>query len=265
MKIFRDPLIHFLMFGVLLFGAHGLWSSYVDRADRELRVDTREIARQSDLFVIENSRAPSEAELQGIIVAHVEEEVLAREAMKLGLDVDDTVIRRRLAQKMRMLTDAGPIDPPEARALQSWFDARRDDYAVAERRIVQHIFYSTDKRVDPVGDASQADLSDWARAGDPFIVARQFGPVPRTKVAQDYGADFAEATFRIAPGDWSEPVRSPFGVHRIRVTEVQPATAPELTDIHDRVLRDWTEAARSNRAAQDLRDRVSRYDVIVSE
>ena len=104
-KLLREPLVHFFLLGAALFLFHALWSAWVTRAERQLIVDTREIARQSDLFVIENGRPPNDVELQGIIVAHVEEEVMAREALALGLDVDDTVIRRRLAQKMRLLTD----------------------------------------------------------------------------------------------------------------------------------------------------------------
>jgi len=111
-KIFREPLVHFLRLGAGGFAAHAVWTHFVTRADRQPVVDTREIARQSDLFMIENGRAPSDAELQGIIVSYVEEEVLAREAQALGLDEDDTVVRRRLAQKMRLLTDAGVSPPP---------------------------------------------------------------------------------------------------------------------------------------------------------
>jgi len=264
-KLLRDPLIHFLLLGAALFIFHAIWSHFVTRADRQLIVDTREIARQSDLFMIENGRPPSDAELQGIIVAYVEEEVLAREAQALGLDADDTVVRRRLAQKMRLLTDAGLIDPPPTADLQAWFDARQDDYVRTERRMIQHVFFSDDRRNDPVADAVAADLSDWTRVGDPFIIARQLGPVDRLKVQQDYGGAFARAAFETDTNVWSGPVRSPFGIHRLRVIDVVAKVEPGFADVRAEVLADWMDDARRARAVQTVRDRVAKYDVIVEE
>ncbi|MGJ8561270.1 MAG: peptidyl-prolyl cis-trans isomerase [Litorimonas sp.] len=264
-RLFRDPLIHFLLFGAALFAAHAAWSHFVTRADRQLVVDTREIARQSDLFVIENGRAPSEAELQGIIVSYVEEEVLAREAQALGLDEDDTVVRRRLAQKMRLLSDAGIIPAPSEAELQAWFEDRQVDYLQPERRTIQHVFFSDDRRDDAKADAAAADLSDWSRVGDPFIIARQLGPVDSVKVQQDYGGAFAVAAFETEIDVWSDPVRSPFGIHRLRVTDMKPRVEPNLVDIRDRVLSDWMDEARRTRARQAVRDRIAKYDVIVEE
>lgn len=264
-KLFRDPLAHFLLLGAALFAAHALWSNYVARADRQLVVDTREIARQSDLFTIENGRPPSDAELQGIIVAYVEEEVLARDAQALGLDADDTVVRRRLAQKMRLLTDAGIIPPPSETELQDWFDTRRSDYVRPESRTIQHVFFSDDRRDDAKADAAAADLSDWSRVGDPFIIARQLGPVDRMKVQQDYGGAFARAAFETDPNVWSGPVRSPFGIHRLRVIDVLPRVEPNFADVRDAAMTDWMDAARRARAVQSVRDRVAKYDVIVEE
>lgn len=264
-KLFRDPLIHFLLFGAALFAAHAVWSHVVTRADRQLVVDTREIARQSDLFMIENGRAPNDAELQGIIVAYVEEEVLARDAQALGLDEDDTVVRRRLAQKMRLLTDAGIIPPPSDADLQTWFDARAGDYVQPERRLIQHVFFSDDRRNDAKADAAAADLSDWTRVGDPFIIARQIGPIGRTKVQQEYGGAFARVAFEADRDVWSDPVRSPFGIHRVRVTQITPRVDPEFSDVRAAVLSDWMDEARRARAVQSVRDRVAKYDVIVEE
>jgi hypothetical protein len=264
-KILRDPLIHFIVLGAALFAAHAIWSHFVSRADRKLVVETREIARQADLFSIENGRPPSDAELQGIIVAYVEEEVLARDAKALGLDEDDTVVRRRLAQKMRLLTDAGIIPPPSDAALEAWFNDRKAAYSQPERRIIQHVFFSDDRRENAKAEAAAADVSDWTRVGDPFIVDRQLGPVGRVKVQQDYGGAFARTAFEIKRDVWSDPVRSPFGVHRLRVTDVRPQTDPDFAAVQGDVLADWMDEARRARAAQSLRDRVAKYDVIVEE
>ena len=264
-KLLRDPLIHFLAFGLALFLGHALWSAWVTRAERELVVDTREIARQSNLFAVENGRPPTDTELQGIILSFVEEEVLAREARRLGLDAGDTVVRRRLAQKMRLLSDSGAVEPPDETELRAWFEARREAYAVPERRGVEHVFFSDEGRADARADALAADLSDWRGAGDPFIVDRRLPPTARLKLQQDYGGAFARAAFEARPETWSEPVRSPFGIHRLRVSEIVPARAPEFNASRAQILADWTQAERERRAAEDLRERVARYDVVIAE
>ena len=260
-----DPLIHFLVLGAVLFAGHAMWSAWVIRSDRQLIVDMREIARQSDLFMIKNGRAPTDAELQGIIFAFVEEDVLAREAETLGLGQDDIIIRRRLAQKMRFLTDAGAVSEPSNADLRSWFDARQERYAVPERRSLQHVFFSDDRRDDAKADAAVTDLSDWERAGDPFIVAQNLGPISRNKLQQDYGDAFARTAFEVELRVWSTPVRSPFGIHRIRVTAVTLRTEPDFAQVRGTVLAEWMSETRQARTEQVVRDMVAKYDVIVEE
>ncbi len=265
MKLLRDPLIHFLTLGGLLFIGHALWSTHVTRADRELVVDTREITRQSELFAVENGRPPDDAELQGIVLAYVEEEVLAREAVKLGLDTDDTIIRRRLAQKMRLLGDASAELSPGDDELRAWFEERSERYAVDERRGVEHVFFSDEGRDDAKADAAAADLSNWKSVGDPFIIARNIAPQSRAKLQQDYGGAFARAAFEAEPGVWSAPVRSPFGIHRLRVTEVVPRQEPSFEAARARVLADWQAEARDRAKAESLRRMVEQYDVVITE
>lgn len=270
MKFTRDPLFHFLLLGAVLFAAHGLWSKYVERADRALIVDTAEINRQAGLYAIENGRPPNDAELNGIILAFVEEAVLAREARRLGLDHDDTVIRRRLAQKMRLVADTTSVSEPTQDELTDWFETHRAHYVTPELRTVQHVFFSDEGRSDPVADAASADMSDWTRVGDPFIIARQLGPVSRTRLQQDYGGAFADAAFDQTlsgeePSLWSDPVRSPFGVHRVRTTAVTLRVEPAFAAVIDAVREDWRENARREASAQALRTMIARYDVVVEE
>lgn len=264
-SLWRDPLIHFLLFGTVLFAGHALWATITANAERQLIVDTAEINRQAGLYAIENGRPPTDDELNGIILAHVEEAVLAREALRLGLDDDDTVIRRRLAQKMRLVADGTAVETPSNDALRTWFDDRKSDYVIAERRTIQHVFFSDEGREDPKADASSADLSDWQRAGDPFIVARQVGPITRLKLQQDFGEAFANGAFLLPLEEWSDPVRSPFGIHRVRAIEIMPEQAPDFDALRDQVEADWLDQARREASAQAIRDMITRYDVVVQE
>ena len=264
-NLWREPLIHFLLFGAFLFTAHALWTSWTDRTDRQLIVPTAEISRQASLYAIENGRPPSETELNGIILAYVEEAVLAREARRLGLDEDDTVIRRRLAQKMRLVADATPVDQPDDNTLRTWFDTRSAQYNVDERRRLQHVYFSDRDREDPRADAMAADLTDWRKTGDPFIVDREVGPLTQSKLQQEFGEAFSQAAFAVPQGQWSDPVRSPFGVHRIRVSDILEAQAPDFDRQRERILVDYLDQARREASAVALQGMLTHYDVIVEE
>lgn len=265
----KDPLVHFLIFGAILFAGHSVWTAVTDRTDRQILVDTAEINRQAGLYAIENGRPPDETELNGIIVAFVEEAVLAREAERLGLGHDDTVIRRRLAQKMRLVADATPVGEPTDAQLMDWFSAPENDYGLPETRSVQHVFFSDEGRSDAAADAAspatEAALSDWQSVGDPFIVARQIGPISRAKLQQDYGQAFADAAFAAGSDDWSAPVRSPFGVHRLRILDISPAVSPAFEDVKAAVRADWLDQTRREASAQAILDMIGRYDVVVQE
>jgi len=100
-KLIREPLVHFILIGALLFAGHHFWSKAFSKEDYTIYVSDTEIRRQAEIFASENQRQPTDEDIQGLIFAHVEEQILMREAQRLGLEADDTIIRRRLAQKMR--------------------------------------------------------------------------------------------------------------------------------------------------------------------
>ena len=121
-NLLREPFVHFVLLGGLLFAGHSLWQKHVVKTDHTIFVDPAEIQRQAQIFASENQRQPSETDLDGLLFAHIEEQALMREAKRLGLDEEDTIIRRRLAQKMRfMIEDVSVPELPEKAELQAWF------------------------------------------------------------------------------------------------------------------------------------------------
>ena len=139
----REPLVHFVLLGAALFIGDALWESWQEKTAYTIRVSPAEMQRQASLFASENRRQPSDDDLQALLFAHVEEQALMREALRLGLDADDTIIRRRLAQKMRFLVnDVGvDVEPSEA-DLKSWFTQNRQAFTRPQKRSFDHIYSS---------------------------------------------------------------------------------------------------------------------------
>ena len=184
--------MHFVGLGALLFAGHGLWEHYIAKDDYAISISTAELERQALIFAGENRRDPTDEDLQALIFAYVEEEVLMREALRRGLDADDTIIRRRLAQKMRfMVEDTEMPAPPEDAQLRAWFETRKDEFSIPETRAFVHIYLSSNTHGDDIESAAETllmrgDLDNWETLGDPFIMKRTYTDVTRTDVSGMY-------------------------------------------------------------------------------
>ena len=116
-KLWREPLVHFTLLGAALFAGHALWQRAVTKADYTITISAAELERQAVIFAGENRRQPTDEDIQALLFSYVEEQALMREAQKLGLGDDDTIIKRRLAQKMRfMIEDINP----QFRMIRRW-------------------------------------------------------------------------------------------------------------------------------------------------
>ena len=176
-----------------------------------------------------------------MIDERVDEEVLAREAVRLGLDREDVIVRRRLAQKMAFVSDDLAIvaEPSEAE-LREYFDAHRASYTAPDLYALRHVYFNPDRHTAVDADAQRA-LQRLARGanpdevGDPFMLPRELADVSRDDILRDFGSVFADAVTGSAPGTWSGPVRSPFGVHLVKLESHTPRSAANFEDVRDRV------------------------------
>ncbi len=273
MKAFsREPFVHFVILGGLLFSGHSLWQKHVTKTDRTIVVSPAEMERQAQIFARENQRAPSDADLEGLLFAHIEEEALMREAIKLGLDEDDTIIRRRLAQKMRfMIDDVAVPDLPSATELKTWFDANPDRFIRPETRSFVHIYLSPRDRAETVVSDANSLLKagipvDWQSQGDAFMAGRQFTRLAKPAVQRDFGIDFANALFALPENnEWQGPINSAFGVHLVRLTDVTEQYLPEFDDIKTEVEAVWLKEAKRVENREALKNLINKYKVEVTE
>lgn len=225
--VLREPLVHFLVTGALLFGA----ITWVRTQERPaVSIDAQELSQIVEYWQLQAQRPPSRAELKSILQERIDEELMAREARRLGMDKGDLIIRRRLAQKMEFATENAATAPSEA-ALLTYFDLHRARYAEPARAALRQIFFSRDHGIEAARKAASAALAI-ARArgtatGDPFLLPLTYADVRLDELARDYGDDFTRAASTGPPGIWEGPIETPFGFHLL---QVERRMAPQITD-----------------------------------
>ena len=277
-KLLQEPLFHFLLLGAVLFGAYALLND--GESERGSRT-VIEIAKSDVDWLIaawsrQWRRPPTETELRGLIADRVREEVLYREALAMGLDRDDEIVRRRLAQKMEFLTkDLVLMTEPTDSALRAYFEQEADRYHIPEERAFTHIYFSTDARGEAAVDAARTALATLQNAsttverapelGDRLLLPSSYTLRSAEQVARDFGREFAAGLFAAEPGAWSGPIGSAYGFHLVRVTEWTGATMPPYEEVMDRVRTDYDAARRTEADEAVFQALLDRYDVQVDE
>ncbi len=265
----REPLVHFLAIGLVLFVANSLINGDDQGPVGEtIVISEGRVSQIAESFVLLSGRLPTREELQSLVDDFVSEEVGYREAVAMGLDADDTIVRRRMRQKLEFLIeDGGASEEPTDAQLQQWLGDHADGYRLPERRAIRQVLASTDKR----GAATTADAAamlarlksggDPAGLGDSSMLPAAMPLTTKEGVASEFGADFAKAAFDHAGEDWFGPVSSPFGQHLILVIDVEPGRAVQLADVRDKVRADWIESRR-DQARDDFHARMrARYSI----
>ena len=211
-------------------------------------------------------RVPSERELKSLIEEHIREEVYYRGALELGLERDDTVVRRRLRQKMEFLMDTGSyLQVPSEEEIESYFADHEDDYLRPPRLAFNQVYFGS--AADPQ-DVTQSLAAlrtspdaESDEVGQPTLLPAQMSLSPPTAIDGVFGQSFFEQLVGLPPGEWAGPVASGYGVHLIRVLEYLPAQTPKLEEVHDAVVDDWrVEKARKIRD-EDYAARRARFTI----
>ena len=241
MKHLKDPLVLFLVIGAALF-AIDEWRSA--QGEDVIRVGPLDIARLQDQWAVQMGRPPNDEELDALVNAHVREEMLVREALAMGLDENDVIIRRRLAQKLTFLTeDLALLEPASEAELEAFFEENVERYRVAERLTFSHVYFSPDRRDTARADAvaALATLTDanWRTVGDPFMLRRTYAQVTPADVRKDFGVAFAQTLGGLAGGGWEGPVESGYGFHLVRLEGRTPSRLPAFAKVAARVADDF--------------------------
>ena len=238
-------------------------------------VDAARLSELSDRFVARMGRPPVASELDGLIQADVDEELLYREALargfdrddpvihrrlvqnmrfagggderdagelyaealELGLDRQDPVVRRRLIQRMRLAIEATALEPePSDAELRDAYDADRERYTRAARVALHHVFFKNAERAEAASPAlPEGGPGPDVSVGDPFLHAAAQPLQSHRELAQRFGAEFADGVFALEPGAWSEPIASAYGAHLVWIHERRDASIAPFEEVRDRV------------------------------
>ncbi len=259
----REPLVHFLLIGTAVFLAY-TWLSPKSGLDRVV-ISQALIEGLCRDYSLRTGSAPSATEKQALIENLVDDEVLIREALAMGIDQGDPILRRRLIQKMGFLIEGvNPVPEPTEAELQAYLDRNRERFAREERVSLTHVYLQQSGSGDPAEAEVEGLLQalssgvDPGRLGGPFVHGTRFVRRSEKELSAKFGSGFAEAVMRFPEDVWSGPVRSSYGIHLVLITARTEAEEPPLQAVRPLVVQQLKtekreEARRS--AIRRLRDR----------
>jgi hypothetical protein len=274
-RLLREPLLHFLALGASIFLIAALRAvpSARDTASNRIVVTAGDVQHIADAFARTWQRQPTPAELAGLVDEHVRDEVYYREALALGLDRDDAVVRRQLRQKMEFVVEdavAGPA--PSDADLQVYLDAHPDDFRREPEVSFRHVYLDRDRRGARAVDDAHALIARLARAGpdfdtaalgDPIMLPSDFDHVAASEVARTFGDEFAAALAAVPVSQWSGPIVSGYGLHVVFVRSRTSGRLPALDEVLDEVSRELGAATRKRMVDDAYAARRARYDVVI--
>ena len=275
MKLLREPLLHFLVLGAGLFLLFGLVDDSEERSADRIVVTPGQVDRLVQGWARTWQRPPTREELDGLIEEHIREEVFYREALAMGLDRDDLIVRRRLRQKVEFLTDdlAAALDPSEEQ-LQSFLADNPEQFRVDSSLSFDHVYFNRERRGDAVQHDAEELLSrlesassdvDLAALGDPLLLPGEYQQASSREIAGRFGREFAEQLNELPIGRWTGPVESGYGLHLVLIRERVPGRVPALQDVRAAVERDWRASRRKDAAEAFYQGLRERYTVLVEE
>ncbi|MDH4070460.1 MAG: peptidylprolyl isomerase [Ignavibacteria bacterium] len=269
-KLLREPLLHFSLIGLMLFLVFGLTGS--TEPDRfEIIVSVAQVERMAEIWTRTWQRPPTTQELQGLIDDHVREEVLAREAVAIGLEKDDTIIRRRLRQKMEFLSEdlVGPADPTDEE-LQAFLVEEQQRFMIPSLYTFRHIYFSPDRRGDSceedairARDALNSAGEKPEHLGDPYPLPLEHERISQQDAGRLFGETFASQLATLPLNSWSGPVVSGYGLHLVRVEAMTEARLPGLDEVRRDVGREWEVSQRKKANEEFYRELRGKYEVVV--
>ena len=273
-KILHEPLSHFVLASGLVFFLYSLIGSDID-SGRQVVIDKAVVERLKSGWRLRANREPTAAELDGLLADHLYEELFSREARALGLEYGDPVIRRRLTQKMSLLTEsAAQQAEPGADTLLAWYEAHPELYRTEPRLGFKHIYFSHDRPGGQAAEDAGALLSRLEGAaatagvpdlGDSFMLPREFTDIGQSQLGRLFGEEFAASLLALETGSWQGPILSGYGYHLVYLYQVHDAKPIPFEESRPRVLQDW-QRARYEQAEQDLLEELkSRYEIIYTK
>jgi len=267
-QLLSEPILHFLLLGILLFAGYR-WQAPGDSTGRGIVITQGVVDDLVIQHVAARGREPSATELNRLIESYVHDEIFYREGVRLGLDRDDLVVKRRVRQKIELIEEDASTRTPTDADLSAYLAANPARFAQPAVLTFEQVFLGSSingpdiVRAVAITYEALRNGTDPKRLGTPTLLPYSMIETPSDLVARDFGANFAAALETIPIGEWSGPIDSSFGAHYVRVSDRTPAVTPPLGAVRDQVVREW-ENDRRLRARTDAYGRMRReYEVSI--
>ena len=272
-KLAGEPLVHFFVIGVLIYAAYAYTGGQTIEDDaKRITITTGEIAALESVWKKRWNRAPTRQELQGVVRQLLRERVLSSEAIAMGLDKDDIVIRRRLSQKLEYLSqDLAGAGTPTDEELAAFLTQNAKAYETPALVTLTHIFFDPDKRGDQALEEAKSQKvflanlkvapTDARSYGDQFLLQSYYPERTYAELSKLFGSGFVETLTKLPAGEWHGPVLSGYGVHLVYIHRREEARPAKLEDVKDRVLADWQDNRRKELSEKYLAGLLERYQV----
>lgn len=257
-RVLREPLTHFVAIGLAIFLVSHVIEARQSRYN--IALGEADLQRIATSYTQQYGAPPSPDQMHTMVANTVREEIYLREGLALGLDRNDEIVRRRIAQKFDFLQQdqAAPREPTAAQ-VAAWYAAHKDRFAEPRRVSFEQRYFAPDQRGEAAARALAQSALTASVPGDAFPGPPTAVALSRDEIERIYGGTgFGEAVFKAPLGRWAGPFRSGFGWHVVRLTEDRPAHVRSLEEAREDVRRDWIEAdrrARNDAAWQALRAR----------
>jgi hypothetical protein len=275
-RLLSEPLLHFLVVGVLLFGGYRVVSPEPEEAVDTLQIEltSDDIRQLAVAWLAQGRPLPTPDQLRSLVDQKITEEILFREAVALGLDRDDQIIKRRLAQKMDFLAaDLAALEEPTAAQLSEWYSKHSDRFALPPHASFRHLYFSPDKHGGAARDDAEAALAVLASEpvdspigktlADPFMLRNYYGDSTPEQMAKEFGPAFAETLFGLKPGSWQGPVQSGYGWHLVWIDSIEPGRVPAFEEIGPDAKSAWLDDRYREVKRRALEEMRARYTVVV--
>ncbi len=277
MKFLREPLLHFMFIGAAIYLLYAVFSEPAAKeTDKTVVVSAGEIEWMNTAWQKRWNRPPTTEELDGLIKQYIKETVLYREALTMGLNKHDQVIRRRLAQKLEFLAkDLVALTPPTEKELQAYFMEHQEYYTEPTLFTFSQVFIDPDKRGDATLDDAEKikaaliamgeNIDDVNELGDNLMLQNYYPEKDQAEIEKQFGSGFAESLVELSPGQWHGPVLSGYGVHLVYLHSIVEPPAIVLEDVHERVTLDWETEKGIELNQQFYKSLREQYTIIIEQ
>jgi peptidyl-prolyl cis-trans isomerase C len=273
-RVIREPLVQFLLIGFAIFVVYGVMNrGKSTNINYQIAITLDDLKQLDASFVSQWNRQPTSQEFNGLLESFVRQEILYREGLAMGLDKDDTIVKRRMAQKMEFLSeDVASAHEPTNQELQEWFAKHSQEFALPGRATFRHLFFGFDRRGQKAqsdADSTLAkisglpeDSSNAKSQADPFMFQDYYADRTPEQLAKEFGPDFAAAIVKLKIGSWQGPIASAYGWHLIWIESITPGRIPTFQEIEPDVKTAWLTDQKAEQWAATYAKLRARYEVV---